>query len=286
MKWLDERESDTLFIRHRITRSVHKERSAYQDIEVVDTVDFGRVLLLDGVIQTSIRDEFIYHEMLAHVPLFTHPKPERVLIIGGGDGGIVREALKHPSVRHIHLVEIDERVTHVARRFLPEISCGLDDRRVKVTFDDGIEYVAQCNSAYDVILVDAPDPEGPAVGLFTHEFYKNARRALRKDGILAAQTESPFLQPDLVNDIHACISQAFPMCKLYTAQIPTYSVGLWSFALALLRPELLEKHRRPPHGFKSRYYTHQVHAAAFALPRFVLDQLGIAQGVDQTKSIG
>lgn len=286
MKWLDERESDTLFIRHRITESVHKERSAFQEIEVVDTVDFGRILLLDGVIQTSVRDEFIYHEMLAHVPLFTHPKPERVLVIGGGDGGTVREVLKHPSVRHVHLVEIDERVIEVSREYLPEISCGLSDRRVKITVGDGVEYMSQVKAGYDVILVDAPDPAGPAEGLFTLDFYKDARRALRKDGVLSAQTESPFLQPDLVNEVYACISKAFPVCKLYLAQVPTYSVGLWSFSLALLRPELLGKHRKPGKGFKSRYYNAAIHDAAFALPQFVIDQLGLDADKEEQKSIG
>lgn len=284
MRWLDERESDSLFIRHRVVQSVHKERSKYQEIEVVDTVDFGRMLLLDGVIQTSIRDEFIYHEMLAHVPLFSHPKPERVLVIGGGDGGTVREVLRHPGVRQVHLVEIDERVIEVSKEYLPQISCGLSDRRVKVTVGDGIEYVSQIKGLYDVILVDAPDPEGPAEGLFTADFYANARRALRKDGLLAAQTESPFTQPQLVMDIYDCISGAFPACKLYTAQIPTYSVGLWSFALALTRPEMLGKHRRPAKGFGTRYYNAQIHDAAFALPQFVVDQLQ-PPGGEQSKSI-
>lgn len=286
MRWLDERESDSLYIRHRVVNSVHKERSQYQEIEVVDTVDFGRILLLDGVIQTSIRDEFIYHEMLAHVPLFTHPKPERVLVIGGGDGGTVREVLKHPSVRQVHLVEIDERVVEVSKEYLPEISCGLSDRRVKVTIGDGIEYVSQVKGAYDAILVDAPDPEGPAEGLFTRGFYTNVRRALRKDGVVAAQTESPFLMPDLVTEIYDCIAGTFPACQLYVAQIPTYSVGLWSFALATLRPEFLVKHRKPGKSFASRYYNADIHDAAFALPQFVLDQLGIKDGDEAAKSIG
>src|SRR5690606_13152701 len=130
---------------------VHRERSKFQEIAVVDTVEFGRMLLLDGIIQTSLRDEFVYHEMLAHVPLFLHPRPERVLVIGGGDGGTVREVLKHPEVRRVHLVEIDERVIAVSRQYLPELASSFDDPRVEIRIDDGIEYVKRHRNAYDVV---------------------------------------------------------------------------------------------------------------------------------------
>lgn len=273
MRWLDARDSDTLYVRHRVVNSVHKERSKYQEIEVVDTVDFGRMLLLDGVIQTSIRDEFIYHEMLAHVPLFMHPNPKRVLVIGGGDGGTVRETLKHPTVEEVHLVEIDERVIEVSKQYLPELSHGYNDPRVKITIGDGVEYMRQARNAYDVILVDAPDPEGPAVGLFTAEFYGNARDALREDGILAGQTESPFLDPKLVKDIYECIRSQFPFCTLYTAHVPTYSVGIWSFTLALRRPEMFGRHRKATEDFQTRYYNPEIQAAAFAWPQYVRDLL-------------
>lgn len=285
-KWFEERESDTLSIRHHVLRTVHRERSPFQEIAVVDTVDFGRMLLLDGVIQTSIRDEFIYHEMLAHVPLFAHPKPERVLVIGGGDGGTVREVLKHPSVRHVHLVEIDERVIEVSREYLPEISGDLADRRVRVTVGDGVAYLKGAKTRYDVILIDAPDPEGPATGLFTTEFYRTASEALRPDGVLGAQTESPFMQPKLVADVHRCLAAAFPSCRLYLAQVPTYSVGVWSFALAELRPSAVPKSRRPLRDMQTRYYTPEVHAAAFCLPRYVQDLLGEAQAPTRTGSTG
>ena len=274
MQWLDARDSDTLMIRHRGVNSVHKERSAYQEIEVIDTVDFGRMLLLDGIIQTSVRDEFIYHEMLAHVPLFVHPNPKRVLIIGGGDGGTLRETLKHPSVEEVHLVEIDERVIDASRKYLPELSGGFDDPRAKVVIRDGIEYVAEVKGAYDVILIDAPDPEGAAVGLFSTDFYANARDALGDDGVLAAQTESPFIDPKLVKEIYDRIWAQFPLCRLYTAHVPSYSVGIWSFALALKRPEMFERYRRAGGEFKTRYYNSEIHAAAFALPEYILELLG------------
>lgn len=273
MQWLEARESDSLLVRYRVVNSVHKERSKYQEIEVVDTVDFGRMLLLDGIIQTSIRDEFIYHEMLAHVPLFIHPNPRRVLVIGGGDGGTVREALKHPSVEEVHLVEIDERVIEASKKYMPELSCGFSDPRVRVMIRDGVEYVAQVKDTYDVILIDAPDPEGPAVGLFTAEFYRNVRDALREDGVLAAQTESPFIDPELVKEIYACIKGQFPFCRLYNAHVPTYSVGIWSFTLALKRPEMFEAHRKPEGDFNTRYYNPDIHRASFALPEFVLELL-------------
>ena len=232
------------------------------------------MLLLDGIIQTSVRDEFIYHEMLAHVPLFVHPNPKRVLIIGGGDGGTLRETLKHPSVEEVHLVEIDERVIDASRKYLPELSGGFDDPRAKVVIRDGIEYVAEVKGAYDVILIDAPDPEGAAVGLFSTDFYANARDALGDDGVLAAQTESPFIDPKLVKEIYDRIWAQFPLCRLYTAHVPSYSVGIWSFALALKRPEMFERYRRAGGEFKTRYYNSEIHAAAFALPEYILELLG------------
>lgn len=286
MSWLDLRETDTLFVRHTLTQSVYKERSAYQEIEIVDTVDFGRILLLDGVIQTSARDEFIYHEMLVHVPLFTHPKPERVLVIGGGDGGAVREVLKHPTVRQVHLVEIDERVIEVARKYLPETSCGLNDRRVKITIGDGIAHVAEVKEAYDVILVDGPDPMGAAEGLFTTDFYHNVRRALRKDGLFVAHTESAFMEPDVVARIYRNIAEVFPVCKLYLAPVPSFSLGAWSFTLGLLRPDFLGKHRKPGPNFPTRYYNAAVHDAAFALPQFLTEKLVLNGQAEENKSTG
>lgn len=277
--WLIEKESDNLDIRHRILEVVHEEQSEFQHIAIVDTVDFGRILVLDGVIQTTLRDEFIYHEMLAHVPLFTHRSPRRVLVVGGGDGGTVREALKHPDVEKVDLVEIDGRVIEVSRKYLPELSAALDDPRVTVHVEDGAKFIAQSPGEYDAILIDAPDPVGPAEAIFSDTFYADVRKALRPGGVMSAQTESPFMQGDLVAAIYRRIGIAFEAPRLYLAQVPTYSLGLWSFTLATADPELLDLPPRTSDHVKTRYYTPEIHQAAFALPQFVQDLLSTSNSV-------
>lgn len=264
--WLIEKESESLEIRHRILRVLHEEQSRYQRISVVETVDFGRMLVLDGVIQTSLRDEYIYHEMLAHVPLCIHRHPRRVLVIGGGDGGTVREVLKHPEVEKVDLVEIDERVIAVSREYLPELSSGFADPRVTVHIEDGAKFVAQAENHYDVVLVDAPDPVGPAESIFSDAFYASVHKALRHGGVMSAQTESPFMQGEVVAAIYRRIQSAFPALRLYLAQVPSYSLGPWSFTLAVTDPDLLAAPRRQTQNLATRYYTPEVHLAAFALP--------------------
>lgn len=271
--WFTEQETDNLRVQNRVTRTLYTGRSEFQEIAIVESAEFGRMLVLDGIIQTSLKDEFIYHEMLAHVPLFIHPRPERVLVIGGGDGGTVREVLKHPEVRRVHLVEIDGEVIEACRRHLPELSGKLDDPRVHIHVEDGIEYVRERQQAFDVILVDSSDPLGPAVGLFTEEFYRNASKALRKDGVMAVQSESPFYTPELVNAIYHSIAASFPSVHLYLANVPTYSTGPWSFTLAMKRQAEPLPSRRPRSPIATRYYTSEVHKAAFALPRYIRELL-------------
>lgn len=272
-EWLIEKESDHLDIRHRILKVVHEEQSQFQHIAVVDTVEFGRILVLDGVIQTTLRDEFIYHEMLAHVPLFIHRCPRRVLVIGGGDGGTVREVLKHSEVEQVDLVEIDARVIEVSRKYLPELAAAFDDPRVNVHVEDGSKYVASAAGEYDVILIDAPDPVGPAEAIFSDSFYADVRNALRPGGVMSAQTESPFMQGELVAAIYRRIGSAFEAQRLYLAQVPTYSLGLWSFTLATSDSELLDLPPRTSEHVTTRYYTPEIHRAAFAMPKFVQDLL-------------
>ena len=274
--WLTEWETQDLRIQHRIVRTLFREKSPYQEVAVVEGAEFGRMLVLDGIIQTTIRDEFIYHEMLAHVPLFSHPKPERVLVIGGGDGGTVREVLKHPEVKRVHLVEIDEMVVRACREYLPELAGKLSDPRVEIHFADGVEYVKGRRHAFDVILVDSSDPLGPAEGLFTTEFYRDASEALKKDGILAVQSESPFISPDLVKEIYDAISPHFQSTQLYTAQVPVYSVGPWSFVIASKRFTDCRVPKRTRASIKTRYYSPEVHKAAFVLPPYIQERLPAA----------
>ncbi|MCL6581332.1 MAG: polyamine aminopropyltransferase [Firmicutes bacterium] len=271
--WFSELHTPNFHISVRVRQTLEVKRTTYQELAVLDTYDFGRMLVLDGIIQTTEADEFIYHEMLSHVPLFTHGHPERVLVIGGGDGGLVREVLRHPTVREVHHVEIDQAVTEAARRWLPSIAGALDDPRVRQYFTDGVEFVRlaarEVDGIYDAILVDSTDPLGPAVGLFGPVFYRNCRKALRKGGVLAVQSESPwFTRGAMLRSFHG-IRRSFPVTRLYTAHIPTYSTYTWSFTIGVEEGEPAEARVPDPLPFNTKYYTPSIHRAAFALPAFV-----------------
>ena len=197
----------------------------------MDTYEFGRMLLLDGIIMTTIKDEFVYHEMISLPALNTHPNPKNVLVIGGGDGGAIREIVKHPKVEKAILCEIDGQVIEVSKKYLPEISCALNDPKVEVVVEDGIKYIQENKNKFDVILVDSTDPIGPAVGLFAKDFYQGIYDALKEDGVFAAQTESPWVNENLVKRVFQDIKSIFPITRLYLANVPTYPTGMWSFTM-------------------------------------------------------
>jgi spermidine synthase len=264
--WFTEYHSKNVKFSIRVKEVLFTTKSPYQDIAVYETEDFGRVLALDDVIQVTTKDEFIYHEMIAHVPLFTHDKPERVLIIGGGDGGSVREVLKHP-IKEVHHVEIDEQVLSTSKKFFPSISSGYTDQRAKVFFEDGIEYVKN-NKGYDVIIIDSTDPLGPAVGLFSREFYKNVYEALNDDGIMVAQTESPFFYSDLINRIYSDVSGIFPFSNIYSAVIPTYPGVYWTFTMGSKKVDPLLKDLKNIPDIDTKYYSKEIHKSSFVLPPF------------------
>lgn len=282
--WFTEKQTKDLSLGLRVTKTIAREKTPYQELSVLETAQFGRMLTLDGAVQTTIADEFIYHEMITHVPLFAHPDPRRVCIIGGGDGGALREVLRHSRVEEATLVEIDERVLAAARAYLPEISCALDDGRARVIVGDGIAHVHDNPARYDVIIVDSTDPVGAAEGLFTEAFYRDVHRALREDGIVVAQSESPFVSEGLVGRTFERVQKAFSIAKLYLAPIPTYPSGLWSFTAGSkthdpARPATLASAVGAGTGrlpFRTRYYTPAVHRAAFALPPFVQEIIGQA----------
>jgi len=227
------------------------------------------MLVLDGMVMTTIRDEFVYHEMITHVPLNTHPCPQNVLVIGGGDGGAIREIVKHPLVEKATLVEIDRRVVEVSQELLPEISCGLDNPKVTVIYDDGIKHVRDNPNTYDVIMVDSTEPVGPAVELFSGNFYNSISGSLKEDGLFVAQTESPFLNANLITSCYQEISSVFPLTKLYLASIPTYPSGLWSFTMGSKKydPEGIDISKNL--SYPTKYYTPSLHLGAFKLPKFV-----------------
>lgn len=276
--WFYEDQSPDLRIGLRVRSVVHHEKSPYQEILVVDTDEWGRMLALDNIIQTNEVTEFVYHEMMAHVALFAHPNPERVLVVGGGDGGVIREVVKHPTVREAVLAEIDEAVIEAARRYLPSISSGLDDARARIAVGDGIAHVAASPDTYDVIIVDSTDPIGPAVGLFSEEFYRSAHQALRDGGLFVAQTESPFYNADLIRRVQQALRNVFPWSGMYWGAVPEYPGGFWTMSIGSKGGDP----RQVPAGryeerrfdtFATKYYAPDVHGAAFVLPPFALELL-------------
>jgi spermidine synthase len=252
----------------KVDKVLWETRTRYQHLAVVEAGPLGRVLLLDGAIQLATAHEAAYHEMLAHLPLLTHPDPRRVLVIGGGDGGTLREVLRHPGVERCDLCEIDGEVIEASRRFLPELAGGFDDRRARVLVEDGVAFMRGQEAAYDVILVDSSDPEGPARGLFGREFYSDLRRALKPGGLAASQAESFAFYAPLLAEMFGFLAEMFPLSLYYQAQVPSYLGGSIGFALNSLGPDPLEGPdlARLAGLGPLRHYTASLHHAAFALP--------------------
>lgn len=255
----------------RIKDVLYKKKSKYQDIAVYETEEYGRLLTIDDVVMLTTRDEFVYHEMIAHVPLLTHGSASKVLVIGGGDGGTVRELVKHP-VKEIHSVEIDKEVIETSKKFFPSISCGYADPRVKVFCEDGIEFVKN-HKGYDVIIIDSTDPIGPAEGLFSREFYKNVHEALNPEGIMVAQTESPFLHGELIKRIYEDISANFTYANPYTCVIPTYPGAFWTFTMGSKAIDPVTKKIDDTIELDTKYYIKELHNSYFMLPPFFKNQL-------------
>lgn len=268
--WFTEKQTENLRLSHRLRSTLVTEKTEYQDLAVVDTVQYGRMLVLDDYVMTTEQDEFVYHEMITHVPLFTHPNPRQVLVVGGGDGGAIREILKHSSVERAVLAEIDPKVIERSKEWLPSISRGLTDERCEVMVGDGIAHVKEHKKTYDVIISDSTDPIGPAVGLFEEDYYLACWEALNDDGIFVAQTESPFLHGNLIRETFKKIASVFPITRLYLATIPTYPGALWSFTLGSKMHDPLKDNRLPvAMPIETKYYSPRMHEAAFALPPFV-----------------
>ncbi|SHJ59839.1 spermidine synthase [Clostridium amylolyticum] len=268
--WLGEAQIKDAVMTYKVKETLVTKKTPYQELAIVDTYALGRMLLLDGIVQTSIEDEYVYHEMIAHIPLFTHPNPKKVLVVGGGDGGSIREILKHPSVEKAVLCEIDQVVIDECKRYLPEISCALDDERCEIFIGDGIKYVHEHKNEFDVIIVDSTDPFGAAEGLFGGSFYKEISECLTEDGIFVAQTESPFYLPEVVKRVYNDAKAVFPVTKLFMAGIPTYPSGYWSFTVGSkkLDPEYAEIDNK--YDIENlKYYNKRLHKASFVLPQFI-----------------
>lgn len=233
--WLVEEERGNILVSYKVKEVLYAGTSPFQHVLVVDTYEFGPALVLDGAVQTTSRDGHIYNEMITHVPLTTHPNPRKVLIIGGGDCGAAREVCKYPQVEEIHMVEIDELVVKVSKQYLPEVSGNLSDERVKFIFQDGTQFIKERDNEYDVIIIDSSDPVGPAVELFSHSFYADVHRALKEDGLMVCQSQSPLFYKDVLLNIYRNIGQLFPIVKVYQAVVPTYPGGIWTFTMGSKR---------------------------------------------------
>ena len=273
----DRNENMALSIRHKGDR-VFWEKSPYQTVEIFDTFEYGKMLTVDSMVMCSEKDEKAYHEMIIHVPMLRQPQIKDVLVIGGGDGGSVREILRHPQVESITMVEIDEVVVRASRKFLPTLSSGLDDPKLTLIIDDGIEFVRNAPAeSYDLIVVDSSDPVGPSEGLFSKAFYTDVYRCLRPGGLMTAQSESPRFNQRAFVDLNHCLKAIFgiPQVHCYLAFIPTYPSGMWSFSFCSkngVHPvEGLDRDRAAQFAYTHglQYYNIDMHQAAFCLPTFI-----------------
>ena len=262
----------------RVTRHLYAKKSDYQQIDIFETPEFGRVLVLDGNVMLTERDEFIYDEMITHVPMAVHPGIRDILVIGAGDGGVVRELTRYDRVRRIDLVEMDPQVVEACREFLPGNACRMDDRRVHIYFENALRFIRSRENTYDLIIVDSTDPFGPSEGLFTREFYGSCFNALREDGIMVNQQGSPFYAEDAeaMKRSHKRIVNTFPISKVYQAHIPTYAAGYWLFGFASKKYHPINDLKADEWqalNLRTRYYTPRLHVGAFALPAFLEDML-------------
>ena len=276
-RWVEETLHRGFRIRLKADRILFDSETEHQHLIIIETPEFGRVMMLDGVIQLASKDEFVYHEMMAHVPLFAHGRAKKALIIGGGDGGVLREALRHPELESVTLCEIDRRVIDLCRAHFPEVSAGAyDDPRTRILIADGTKFVAETDERFDVIMVDSTDPIGPGAVLFTREFYAGCRKALAKGGLLTTQNGLPFLQAAELKQSVGYFRELFNDAFAYLATTPTYVGGPMSFGWASDDGELRQHKRRKIErryakagAFPTRYWRPDVHVAAFALPAYV-----------------
>lgn len=271
--WFTEEHSENVRFSIRVDRQLYSAQSPYQRIDIMESDEFGRFFTLDGFMMLTEKDEFIYHEMIVHVPMAANPGIKKVLVIGGGDGGAVRELARYKTIEKIDMVEIDRMVVDACREYLPQTACRLDDPRVTLYYEDGLRFVRAKENEYDLIIVDSTDPFGPGEGLFTKEFYGNCCKALTENGILVNQHESPYYEKDAkaMKRAHRRIEEFFPVCRVYQAHIPTYPSGHWLFGFASKKFDPLQFDGAAWNslGLETRYYNTELHRGCFALPNYV-----------------
>jgi spermidine synthase len=279
LEWVTE-SWENLETRYRIKSVLYEQKTEFQHMLLVESFQFGKMLVLDGVVQTTEKDEFYYHEMMAHVPIMTHPDPGRVLIIGGGDGGVLREALRHARVQKVTVVEIDPAVVAFSKKHLPKISDGaFEDERTDLVFADGASFIQQTKNKYDVVIVDSPDPVGPAQVLFRSAFYKDLLNVMHPGGIMVRQTGSLHLQQGEQKQAHDILKKMFAHVGFFVFTVPTYVGGLFSGVFCANNIDPLRityeklNQRMMDMGLNTQYYNAGIHLGSFHVPRFFKDQL-------------
>jgi spermidine synthase len=276
--WYTEQQTDEVRFSIKVKQHLYTGKSEFQDVDVFESEEFGKFLTLDGLMMVTEKDEFIYHDMITHVAMATNPNIKKVLVIGGGDGGTVRELTRYSHIEKIDMVEIDKLVVDVSREYLPITASKLDDPRVSLYFEDGIHFVADTKEIYDLILVDSTDPIGPGEGLFTTEFYQNCFNILSDNGILVNQSESPYYDQfsHEMKRAHKKIKNIFPISKVYQFHMPTYPSGHWLFGFASKKLDPIKDvdfDKWNALGIKTKYYNPQLHVGCFALPSYVQEML-------------
>lgn len=276
--WFSEMHTNNVKMSIRVEKQLYGKESEFQRIDVFDSPEFGRFLTSDGSVIFSEKEEFIYDEMIVHVPMAVHPNVKNVLVIGGGDGGVARELSYYNEIEEIDVVEPDETFVEVCRKYFPDNAKGLEDKRVKIFYEDGLKFLRTKNNQYDLIISDATDPLGHTAGLFTKEFYGNCYKALREDGILVYQHGSPFFDEDEAScrAMHRKAYRTFPISRVYQAHIPTCPSGYWLFGFASKKYHPIEDFnpsRWNERNIRTWYYTTNLHLGAFMLPKYVEDLL-------------
>lgn len=276
--WFTEEHTSTVRFSIKVKEQVLSKKSPFQQIDVFDSEEFGRFFTLDGLIMVTEKDEFIYHDMIVHIPMATNPGIKKVLVIGGGDGGTVRELTRYKTIEKIDMVDIDEMVVNVCKEYMKQTSRKLGDQRVTLYFEDGLKFVRRFKNEYDLIIVDSTDPFGPGEGLFTKEFYGNCFNALTEEGILVNQHENPYYETFLgaMQRAHRRIKEIFSVCRVYQAHIPTYPSGHWLFGFASKKYDPimdLNADAWNALGLQTKYYNTELHLGSFMLPNYVKEIL-------------
>lgn len=279
--WYTEEQTENVRFSMKVKKHLFSKKSDFQQVDILDTYEFGKVMAIDGLVMVTEKDEFIYHEMITHVAMSVNPETRSVLVIGGGDGGTVREVSRYDTIEKIDMVEIDKTVVDAAMEHLPVTSCKLEDPRVSLFYEDGLEFVKGKENIYDLIIVDSTDPIGPGEGLFTKAFYEDCHAALTENGILVNQNESPYYEQNAREMVRANdkIKEIFPVAEAYQYHMPTYPSGHWLFGFASkgLHPiDDFDPEKWEELGLETKYYNTELHRGAFALPNYVKALIGRA----------